>query len=249
MLAALLMLRLAAPWGLGPPACLTAVSLDPAAGEGAAAVFEAVYAHCEGASEFRVVQLWIGDEVSSSIDRVNLGYEAGVFFIEDGGSCAPGDAARIEGPMGALDCAASSVTVTGNESVVRWAVEFDTSAFAGTHGVYFDAKGGEGDPEPRLGWTQMGTFVVQEDSSGSGSTSTSTSGSTSGTTGEGSSEGSSSSDTDAGSGAETGGSIPGGVIDQRGDTNGCGCTQGSAASSWWLFVLACVRRRFSRRGA
>jgi hypothetical protein len=245
MLATLLMLRLAAPWELGPPACLTAVSLDPAAGEGTSAMFEAVYAHCEGASEFRVVQLWIGDGVSSSVDRVNLGYEAGVFFIEDGGSCAPGDAARIEGPMGALDCAASSVTVTGNESVVRWAVEFDASAFAGTHGVYFDAKGGEGDPEPRLGWTQMGTFVVQEDDGGSTSTPATTSASTS----EGSSEGSSSSDTDVSSGAETGGSIPGGVIDQRGDTNGCGCTHRSMASHWWLILLGCVRRRLSTRGA
>lgn len=245
MLAALLMFRLAAPWELGPPACLTAVSLDPAAGEGASATFEAVYAHCEGASEFRVVQLWIGNEVSSSIDRVNLGFEAGVFFIEDGGSCAPGDAARIEGPMGALDCAASSVTVAGNESVVRWAVEFDTSAFAGTHGVYFDAKGGDGDPEPRLGWTQMGTFVVQEDGSGT----TSAPAATSGSTGEGSSEGSSSSDADASSGGETGGSIPGGVIDQRGDANGCGCTHGSVAPPWWLLLFAFVRRRFSRRGA
>jgi hypothetical protein len=40
---------------------------------------------------------------------------------------------------------------------------FDVDRFAGERGVFFDAKGGSGDPEPRLGWTRMGSFTVEHD--------------------------------------------------------------------------------------
>ncbi|MFO0636811.1 MAG: hypothetical protein U0168_28610 [Nannocystaceae bacterium] len=162
---------LAAPTGARAADCITAVSLSPADGAGEAAVFEAHYGHCEGASAFRVVQLWIGDAVDPQAERINLGYEAGVIAFEGGGSCAPGDPVTLVGEHGTLDCAATTVSDQGDERVMAWAVGFDVASFAGSHGVFFDAKGGTGDPEPRLGWTAMGSFLVQAsatDSSGAG---------------------------------------------------------------------------------
>lgn len=162
----------------GPPQhggdpCLQAIALEPAAGQGATEVFRATYRHCEGAATFRVVQLYVGDEVLASVPSVNLGYEAGRFFLEDAaGDCAPGDAATLVSVHGTLDCATSTVTPMGDDLVVEWSIAFDTAGFAGIHGIFFDAKGGAGDPEPRLEWTQMGTFVVAPDAGTTGTAST-----------------------------------------------------------------------------
>jgi hypothetical protein len=247
MLTLLLLARLTTVPSPGPPACLTADALDPVAGAGASAVFEAAYGHCEGAAQFRVVQLWIGDEVTPAAARINLGYEAGMFFIEGGGACAPGDPVVLHSTLGGLDCAASSVTLAGNQATVQWAVEFDTTAFAGSHGVFFDAKGGVGDPEPRLGWTQMGTFIVEPDATDSGSTGAgATTGGGTGTSsggdeGSGSSEGSDAST----AGGDTEGTIPGGGGGRRGGVDGCACSlHGRSAGAWWLvWLLALWRRR------
>src|SRR6188508_1017766 len=111
--------------GLGAPPqdggdpCLQAVALDPVAGQGAAEVFRATYRHCEGAATFRIVQLYVGDEVVASAPSVNLGYEAGRFFLEDApGDCAPGDATMLVSTHGTLDCATSSVSPMGDDVVV-----------------------------------------------------------------------------------------------------------------------------------
>ena len=249
MFTALLLASLTTPTPHGPPACLTADSLLPAAGAGASVVLEAVYGHCEGASEFRVVQLWVGDEVAADADRLNLGYEAGMFFLEDGGSCAPMDPVVLPAQFGSLDCAASTVTIAGNQATVRWALEFDTVEFAGTHGVFFDAKGGVGDPEPRLGWTQMGTFLVQP--GGGGESSSSGGGTTSGGSGSGSSSGGE--DTKAGgtssagttaAATDTEGSIPASGPGSRRGVDGCACTIDAGAGAWsWLVLFAAMRRR------
>ena len=88
-LAAILLARLGdAPVGGG---CISPVSLDPTMGQGDVADFVAVYRHCDDATMFRVVQLWIGEEPTPAGARVNLGYEAGMFTLEDGGSCMPGE--------------------------------------------------------------------------------------------------------------------------------------------------------------
>jgi MYXO-CTERM domain-containing protein len=139
---------------------ITAVSLDPSAGWGASEIFTARYRHCAGASTFRIVQLTVGDAVDAP-DAVALGYENGVFFAGTE-SCLPGEARTIRGvASGALDCARSSVRDEGTDRIVEWAIDFDPAVFAGPHQVFFDAKGGP-DPEPRLGWTPMGTFTVTD---------------------------------------------------------------------------------------
>jgi hypothetical protein len=241
VLALLLLGSLATP--ALPGDCLQAVGLDPPAGQGDAAVFEATYRHCDGASSFRIVQLWVGDEVVATIPRVNLGYEAGRFTLEGAGDCAPGDAVVLAGEYGSFDCAASSVMAAGPDMIVNWALEFDVATFAGVHGVFFDAKGGIGDPEPRLGWTQMGTFDVEP--SGTGSTGMAADSSGSDGDGTTTTTTTTSAATDEGSSADseqtglplTGndrGVVPGG---------GCACAAAEAANLPALLFLVLARRR------
>lgn len=141
------------------PACVRAVSLAPAAGAGQEQVFRAAYAHCGGADAFRIVQVWVTDEIAPNVPGVGANFEGGRFGV-GASSCLPGEDARLlQLPWGSIDCARSSVSSAGDVVTVDWALRFDP-AFAGEHGVWFDAKGGGGDPEPRLGWTRMGTYTV-----------------------------------------------------------------------------------------
>lgn len=237
----------AAPVGGG---CITAVSLSPSAAEGDAQVFEARYAHCDGAAAFRVVQLWVGDEVTPSAARLNLGFEAGAFFLEDGGACAPADPVALGSTYGSLDCSASSVVQSGDELIVRWALAFDVDTFAGTHGVFFDAKGGTGDPEPRLEWTQMGTFTVTAADATTGAIDDSgldTSGAVDDTTAAVATTDSGPATTGTGTSATSDdGGLPGAAPHRSAGGPGCGCN-GAAPASWTLILIAAVGLRRARR--
>lgn len=228
-------------------ACITAVSLTPMVGQGDAQVFEARYAHCEGASAFRIVQLWVGDEVTPTAMRLNLGYEAGALFIEDGGSCAPQDPVTLTSTYGGLDCAGSTVSQSGNEVVVRWSLVFDVDTFAGVHGVWFDAKGGSGDPEPRLEWTQMGTFTVLGGDASTGAADGSSDGGPTGDTTT--SDATNETDVIATSTGATGtdeGGLPGGAP-RRGGPAGCACGTTAPGSSVLIGLVALGIRRRTRR--
>jgi MYXO-CTERM domain-containing protein len=147
------------------PNMIEAVSLMPSGASGQGDVFQAVYRHCLGASEFRIVQIMVADEVSPTADSVGANYENGLFSL-DGQTCTPGEAVTLSNTFGSLDCSRSSVSQSGDDVTVHWALDFDPQTFAGQHFIFFDAKGGPGNPEPRLDWTQMGTYTVvasQED--------------------------------------------------------------------------------------
>jgi len=233
----------------GGDPCLQAIALEPAAGQGAAEVFRATYRHCEGAATFRVVQLYVGNVVDAGEPSVNLGYEAGRFFLEDApGDCAPGDATVLTSTYGSFDCAASSVAPMGDDLVVHWAVQFDTVAFAGIRGVFFDAKGGAGDPEPRLEWTQMGTFVVAPDA---GTTSDPTSGGV-----DGSDDGTPADTGTSSDGADTSGTggsttepegVPATGVGQSPADAGCTCRAEPGGWPLGLVVLVALARRRARR--
>jgi MYXO-CTERM domain-containing protein len=140
---------------------ITATSLSPVDGRGASQVFHAVYDHCAGAAAFRIAQLWVGASVEPAVPHVAASFEAGRFFLEGtDASCAPGEATVLTGTNGTLDCARSTATPAGEELTVDWALSFDVATLAGAQGVFFDAKG-TAVPEPRLGWTRMGTFTVE----------------------------------------------------------------------------------------
>jgi hypothetical protein len=228
------------------------------AGTGDGEVFEAVYGHCEGADTFRVVQIWFGNEVALDVPHVQGGFEAGMFTFGDapGQSCAPGQAVEVATPLGTLDCATSTVTPVGDQLIVQWAVRLDPVAFGGPRGIWFDAKGGAGDPEPRLGWMQVGSYDVQQAAGSTGTTGggdeadDDTAGSTSEVTGTGAG-------TEADAGSETmaaendpTGTLPGLNPDRDGSA-GCGCRSHASPSPLWSLVLAAAacRRRSSRRSS
>ena len=144
---------------------IAAVSLDPVDGAGSGQTFTAVYSHCAGASAIRGVQLAVWDAVDPFLPAVQVGYEAGQLYL-DGASCAPGSSGELVGSYGRLDCASSSASLDGNRLTAQWSIAFDMATFGGTHGVYLDAKGGAALPEPRLGWTQLGSYTVQAGGSG-----------------------------------------------------------------------------------
>lgn len=221
--------------------CITATSLVPMSGTGEVVTFTATYSHCEGATALRVVQLWIGDEVTPEAMRVNLGYEAGVFSLESASTCALGEAKVLQGPYADFDCAAATVTPSGNDLIVTWPLSFDAAVFPGPHGVFFDAKGGTGDPEPRLGWTEMGTFTVAA-AGADGSTDAG------GSQGSGSSSGSSPDDAGASSSASDGAGIDitAGMGPTPHPSTGCTCHASATMPVGWalvVFALVLGRRR------
>ena len=225
-------------WDLGDGggACLQAVSLDPMAGTGDGAVFEAIYSHCEGADTFRIVQIWFGDEVAVEVPHTGGSFENGEFSW-DMQTCVPGDDVQLTSELSTLDCAQSSATPMGNLMIVRYAVQFDVDAFGGPRNIFFDAKGGAGDPEPRLGWTQVGTFDVQP----GGATMTSGIGGNSGGDGSGTTDTAATGDAATGAGSGLPG-FPGG---DRGD-DGCSCrarSRGGPIELWWLPLLYGARPR------
>jgi hypothetical protein len=194
------------------------VSVTPASGSGPEAAFVAHYSHCEGADAFRVVQLRVTNVVDAAEPAVALGFENGQFDL-DGQPCTPGEATELSSTYGSLDCANSSVTTNGNELVATFAVSFDTFTFAGGRGLFVDAKGGSVTPEPRLGWTEVGSWNVQTEAGGGG------------TSGLGGSGG--------------GDPARGSVVED----SGCGCRVGARASSHglvWLLLAALLRRAFRR---
>jgi hypothetical protein len=231
----------------GGDPCLTAVSLTPMSGSGDSAIFEAIYGHCEGAQTFRVVQIWFGNEVAIDVPHAQGGFEDGMFVFGDapGSSCAPGQALEISTPNATLDCAMSSATAVGNEMIVQWAVRFDPVAFGGARTIWFDAKGGAGDPEPRLGWTQVGSWNVQDDAdgtggSGSGDDTGATAGSVGAATGTGAATESDGGSESAGATGDPPGTLPG-LMDDRSDGAGCSC-QADERSPFaeWMLVLVLV---------
>ncbi len=141
--------------------CLGAGPLVPKNGSGPSADLAVTYTHCEGAQAFRIVQIWVADEVTSGTPAVSASYEAGVLHLDGSPEgCAPGENKTLDSVYGSLDCAKTSVTENGNDLDVSWSLTFATTGFDGTHQVFVDAKGGTGDPEPRLGWTNLGIFTV-----------------------------------------------------------------------------------------
>lgn len=136
---------------------LWAAGLTPSSGYGCGATFEVGYGHSQGPETFRIVQLWIGAEVAPGFPAIQATLEHGVFQFA-AQHCLPGEDKVLVGPYGSLDCAASSTFDLGDERWVHFAITIHTDTFSGEMGVFLDAKGGEGDPEPRLGWTEMGDF-------------------------------------------------------------------------------------------
>jgi MYXO-CTERM domain-containing protein len=156
--------------GCDPAAPFSVPSVAPASGSGPEQAFVTRIAHCEGAGALRIVQLRVTKVVDAQEPAVAPAFEAGAFHL-DAQSCAPGEATELVSTYGSLDCASSSVVEDGDEMAVTFALRFDVEAFAGERGLFMDAKGGSPSPEPRLGWTEVGSWTVAASTAGSGGSS------------------------------------------------------------------------------
>ena len=141
---------------------ITSGGVTPDAEAGSAVTFQARYGHCEGAETFRVVQFMVAEDVTATDPNIHVGFGDGVLG-HNGDQCLPGADQVLPGEWGDLDCAASGVWFAGNELIVDYALILHPDTFGGPKNLYFDAKGGDADPEPRLGWTQVGTWTVAAD--------------------------------------------------------------------------------------
>jgi MYXO-CTERM domain-containing protein len=153
-----------------PAAPFAGVGVTPSNGSGPAQAFVTQISHCEGASALRIVQLRVTKFVDAQEPAVAPSFEAGLFHL-DADSCAPGEAKQLVSTHGTLDCASSTVAQNGNQMIVTFGLAFDTDSFSGERGLFMDSKGGSTTPEPRLGWTEVGSFTVEPEVAGSGGSS------------------------------------------------------------------------------
>jgi len=75
------------------------------------------------------------------------------------GGYAPGSANTIENSYVKLDCAATTISGSGNDLTVNWKVTFK-STFIGTKKMYLYVKD---DPGAYKNWTQAGSWIIQAD--------------------------------------------------------------------------------------
>jgi MYXO-CTERM domain-containing protein len=142
-----------------PPGCdatkpISAESLQMLPG----GVARATYRHCAGAASLRIAQFWVGDVVDPIVPNLSGGYEGGKLFVGEQ-SCAPGEAKTLSGPHGSLDCARTIVKSEGDKLAIDWAITLESKGLGQLPRPFFvDAKGGSAMPEPRLGWTKIGTY-------------------------------------------------------------------------------------------
>jgi hypothetical protein len=149
---------------LGPP---TVVSVTPASGTGFTQTFSAVYSDPYGTSDLNNVRLLL----NPSLNGVN-GCEAFYYprtnemFLEaDGdngvfGPLTPGSSSSISNSQCTLSGAGSSVTKSGNNLTVNFALSFATT-YTGSKNVYLEANSaGDSSTGPSSGWVEKGTWSV-----------------------------------------------------------------------------------------
>jgi uncharacterized protein (TIGR03382 family) len=141
------------------PDQIQALSITPAAGSGQGDVFTAVYRHCLGADQLRVVELLVADDATLTGPGVRVAFEAGAFSV-GAESCTAGEARVLPTAWGSLDCSRSSAQAGSADLTVTWALDLDAANFSGAHSLWLQGAGGPGDPEPHLGWTPLGTYTV-----------------------------------------------------------------------------------------
>jgi len=118
-------------------------------------VARATYRHCGGV---RIAQFWVGDVVDPVVPNLSGSYEGGRLSIGEQ-SCTPGEAKTLTTTHGSLDCARTKVTSEGDKLTIDWALSLDPKGLGYMPRAFFvDAKGGATIPEPRLGWTKIGTY-------------------------------------------------------------------------------------------
>jgi len=148
-------------WTIGLP---TAVSLAPMAltsAAGSASTLTAVYADGAGASALTKVQISIGALSAQStslyaeyLPATNLLYLFNASDVAVGGF-APGTSNVISTGLGSLNCAATTVTKSGNDLTVAWSIT-PATALEGSQATYLQAS----DAGTASPWTKFGTWTI-----------------------------------------------------------------------------------------
>jgi len=117
----------------------------------------------DGWENIKVVQLLINTQLQApnafyvfynqNVNKIWLLNDAGNAWI---GGYPPGSSHILENSQGILDLANTSVTGSGNQISVHWAVRFKTG-FAGPKNMYQLVKD---DANVKVGWSQVGTWTV-----------------------------------------------------------------------------------------
>jgi hypothetical protein len=144
--------------GAGP----STESLTPASGTGLSQAFTAVYSDSLGAADLQTVYLLF----NTSTNVANACYVQysratnSLYLTNDAGNglsaaVTPGSAGTVFNSQCTLSGAGSSVTASGNNLSVTYAITF-TSGFSGTQNAYLHETGSGGS----TGWSQGGTWTA-----------------------------------------------------------------------------------------
>ncbi len=144
---------------LAPPPTL--VSLSPNAGTGLTQAFTAVYSDPAGASALQSVNILFNSFLTSShACRVTYTASTNVLALENDagnglvGSITPGAVGTLSNSQCTLSGSASSVSTSGNNMTVVYALTF-SSSFTGSKRVYMEAA----DTNGNTGFVQEGTWT------------------------------------------------------------------------------------------
>jgi subtilisin family serine protease len=137
------------------------VSLTPNSGNfntGTGYNFSAVYADADGYADLSGLYFSVGQRPNAVYVYYNRAQNK--LYIQDSsgwsGGFAPGAVNIIEGPYGYLNCAQTSVSASGNNCTVNWAVSFKP-VFTGTKELNLFAYDNK---EVGSGWQKKGTITI-----------------------------------------------------------------------------------------
>jgi hypothetical protein len=144
-----------------PPPAPSAVSVTPNSGSGSTQTFSFAYTDPNGAADIATTQVVINATLSATgscclyyargVNELFLASDAGVWQ----GPLTPGVSGTLQNSQCTLNSGTSSVTPSGNNLTVNFAVTF-APGFAGGKNVYAEVRSGTVD----VGWVQLGTWTV-----------------------------------------------------------------------------------------
>lgn len=141
----------------------TTVSLSPNSGAfkvGTTYTFTAVYSDADGYGDIKSANFIINTSPNFGAFLAHYRRDQNLLFLYSGttqiGAYTPGSSNVIETPYGKLYCAQTTVSGSGNNLTVKWAVSFK-STVAGTKNAYLATSDLAG---ASSGWSQKGTVTI-----------------------------------------------------------------------------------------
>ena len=132
---------------------------------GSARTISAVFSDPDGYAGLKIVSLLVNETQSEangiyvrydrSIDRLHLTTDAGTSYV---GNCVPGSAGTLTNSQGTLNCADSSVVVSGNDLTVTWSITPKAAFISATaKNIYAAAMD---NTTAKVGWVDKGDWTI-----------------------------------------------------------------------------------------